>query len=92
MYVVITLPKHKASLHLQHNDHKNYYENLENWIRDNDWCDWENDEAKRRAIETDECWTLQWYPETPVGFCAVAAPSLEECLALANRHADGGSQ
>lgn len=78
------LPEHRASLHLTHNDHKSIYSKLEDWIRDNDWCDWEGDEAKRRAIETDECWTLQWYPDTPVGFCAVAAPTLAECLALAN--------
>jgi len=78
-------PAHKAALTLQHNDHKNDYTSAEQWIVDlNDWCTWESDEAKQRAIDTDSIWTLQWYPETPVGFCCVAAPTLEEVLRLAN--------
>ena len=78
-------PKHNCGLHLNHNDHKNVYEKAEQWIVDNDWCDWENEEAKQRAIDTDEIWTLQWYPDTPVGFCALAAPTFEELLKLANK-------
>lgn len=77
------LPKHKAALHLTHNDHRNVYEDLAHWIVDNTWCNWQSEEHKARAIATDECWTLQWYPDTPVGFCAVAAPTLDECLLFA---------
>ena len=77
-------PKHKCGLHLQHNDHRNVYEPVGQWIVDNDWCTWENEEAKQRAIETDEIWTVQWYPDTPVGFYALAAPTFEELLKLAN--------
>jgi hypothetical protein len=76
-------PKHEASMTLTHNDHRNVYQPLREWIVASDWCDWENAEAIERAIQTDECWTLQWYPNTPVGFNAVAAPTLEECLAFA---------
>lgn len=79
------LPKHKCGLHLQHNDHKNVYEPAGQWIADNDWCDWENEEAKQRAIDTDEIWTIQWYPDTPVGFYALAAPTLDELLKRANK-------
>ena len=79
------LPKHKSGLHLQHNDHKNVYETAVQWIVDNDWCDWESEEAKQRAIDTDEIWTLQWYPDTPVGFYALAAPTFEELLEWANK-------
>lgn len=79
------LPQHECGLHLNHNDHKNVYETAEQWIVDNDWCDWENDEAKQRAIATDSIWTLQWYPDTPVGFYAVAAPTLDELLARASK-------
>lgn len=79
----LKFPQHKASLSLVHNDHRNLYMRLDEWIAENDWCDWADEESKQRAIGMDECWTLQWYPETPVGFCAVAAPTLEECLALA---------
>lgn len=80
----MNLPKHKCGLSLEHNQHRNVYEDAFVWIEDNEWCDWESEEAKQKAIDTDEIWTLQWYPETPVGFCAVAAPTLEDVLRLAN--------
>lgn len=81
-------PEHKASLQLTHNQHRDYYEPLADWIAKDEMYDWESEEAKHRAIATDECWTLQWYPNTPIGFNAVAAPTLEECLAFANREDD----
>lgn len=79
------LPRHKCGLHLEHNAHKNTYESAEQWIADNDWCDWENEDAKQRAIDTDEIWTLQWYPDTPVGFYALAAPTLAELFKLVDK-------
>lgn len=79
------LPEHKCGLYLTHNEHRDLYQKLEKWIVDNDATeDFADDAARQRAIETDECWVLQWYPDTPVGFCRVAAPTLEEALALAN--------
>ena len=79
------LPDHKCGLFLTHNEHKNSYEKAEQWIVDHDdWCMWENEEAIQIAINTDEIWSLQWYPDTPVGFNAVAAPTLEDLLRLAN--------
>jgi hypothetical protein len=35
----------------------------------------------QRAIATDELWTMQWYPETPVGFCVLHASTLAALLA-----------
>lgn len=75
-------PKHKAGLSLEHNQHKNVYETALDWITAHEWCNWKDEESKQRAIDTDEIWTLQWYPETPVGFCAVAAPTLKELFEL----------
>lgn len=85
----LALPPHKCSLTLEHNDHRNYYQSLADYLKDVEARggtepDWESPEARQRAIDTDEYWTLQWYPNTPVGFNHVAAPTLEECLALAN--------
>lgn len=77
------LPAHKAGLSLDHNQHRNVYDTAEQWIVDNDWCDWESDEAKQQAIEADSIWTLQWYPDTPIGFYAVAAPTLTDLLRFA---------
>jgi hypothetical protein len=79
----LKFPAHMGEMTLVHNAHRNVYEPIEQWIRENTWCDWENEEAKARAIASDDCWTLQWYPHTPVGFNAVAAPTLEEVLRLA---------
>lgn len=79
----MNLPKHKCALHLEHNVHRSVYETVEQWCQENEIFEWKDEESKQRAIATDEVWTLQWYPETPVGFCAVAAPTLEELLAAA---------
>ena len=84
MPLLAVLPAHKAGLSLEHNQHKNVYEKPEDWIAENEWCDWESEAAKKQAIATNEIWTLQWYPETPVGFCAVAAPTLADLLRLAS--------
>ncbi len=54
--------------------------------------DWENKEAEARAIAADEIWTLQWYPNTPVGFNSIAAPTLEELLAFASRIEKGENE
>lgn len=75
-------PKHEASLHLQHNEHKSCYKTVKQAIFDNDhgYCDWISEEQKQKAIETNDCWYLQWYPGTPVGFCILAAADLEILL------------
>lgn len=85
---MITFPEHKCGLFLTHNEHRDYYEQLEQWIIDQRLDDdFASPEAMARAIETDECWVLQWYPNTPVGFCRVAAPTLEEVLQMAKEGA-----
>lgn len=78
-------PAHKCGLYLTHNQHRDVYEKVADKINDDDGPSiiWKDDEAKARAIDTDELWELQWYPETPISFYVVAAPTLEECLALA---------
>lgn len=70
------LPTHKAGLHLTHNEHRCYYQSVEQFGKDGP-ADWVSDEERERAIAADEVWCLQWYPETPVGFNAIAASSLE---------------
>lgn len=82
--LIACLPAHNAGMSLEHNQHKNIYETAEEWIKNNGWCDWESEDQKLKAIETDEIWTLRWYPETPIGFYAIAAPTLEDLLRIAN--------
>jgi hypothetical protein len=83
----IDLPKHKCGLFLTHNQHKDYYQSAKETIEEQKEheCppDWRNDEQKQRAIETNEIWELQWYPDTPIGCYAICAPTLKELLEFA---------
>jgi hypothetical protein len=80
-------PAHKCGLYLEHNVHRDYYESAQKWWENQveRECphDWKDDESRNRAIASDEIWTLQWYPDTPIGSYSIAAPTLEELLAYA---------
>lgn len=81
----IKWPRHDASLTLQHNDHKSFYQTVQQVI-DTDsfrFINWVSEEQRQKAIDTNDAWTLQWYPNTPVGFCALAAADLDVLLAAA---------
>lgn len=83
----IEWPKHEASLHLTHNQHKAYYMTVAQSIEQDDHgyqedC-WVSQEQKQKAIDTNECWTIQWYPDTPVGFCILSAADLDALLIAA---------
>lgn len=80
------LPKHKCGLYLEHNAYKDYYDTIERAHEDLDRDKltlWANDESRKRSLETKEVWTLHWYPNTPIGFYKIAAPTLEELLSFA---------
>jgi hypothetical protein len=66
---LLKLPEHKASLHITHNQHKDYYETVESYTGNfgSDRESWVSDEQKKKSLETQELWELQWYPLTPVG-------------------------
>ena len=77
-------PKHEASLHLTHNQHKAYYKTVQDQIDHEghgytDDC-WVSPEQRQKAIDTDECWTLQWYPHSPSGFCILSAADIDVLL------------
>lgn len=80
---MIYLPPHKASLHLTHNQHKAYYETVEVYLRDNDMLEFRSAEEQQACIDTNEIWELQWYPNTPISFYAIAAPTLEALIEYA---------
>jgi len=78
-------PRHEASLHLTHNKHLACYLTVQQAIDEHDFgydC-WVSEEQKQKAIETNECWMLQWYPDTPVGFCLLSAADLDVLLEAA---------
>lgn len=79
-------PDHAAGLFLTHNEHKNYYRTVAQSIESADFGysdEWVSPEQKQKAIETDECWILQWYPNTPIGFNVLSAADLDVLLAEA---------
>jgi len=85
------LPKHKASLTITHNDHKDYYDSIDDWAKKNDKAElfgcnyeWVSEEEKQRAIELDSLWTMQAYPHTPIGFYSYCASSLEALINYVN--------
>jgi hypothetical protein len=48
-----------------------------------DRINWASDADRLNAIETNSVWTIQWYPQTPVGFCCVGASTFEAAAQLA---------
>jgi len=68
------LPEHKCGLYLSHNDHRDYYETVEEYYNREQFI---SDQEWEKAVATDSVWTLQWYPDTPVGFYIVSASTLE---------------
>jgi len=78
--IMESLPAHKASLDIHHNNHLSCYLTVQEAI-DDEWEEfkedvWVSEEEKQRAIETNECWSLQWYPDTPCGFNLKSASTL----------------
>lgn len=77
-------PNHEASMTLTHNDHKNSYQTVEEWLADQrmgeQWFSWVSPEEQTKALATNSVWTLQWYPDTPVGFYALAASTFEALM------------
>ncbi len=79
------LPEHKAALTISHNEHKNSYESVAQHLEMlPDFYQFPNDEEKQKCIDTNELWSIQWYPKTPGGFFCVAASTLEGALHMAN--------
>ena len=68
------LPKHKCGLYLEHNAHKDCYEDVDVYY---DSASWVSEEEMQKAMEEDSAWLLVWYPETPVGSHRICASSLE---------------
>jgi len=75
-------PEHKGEMFIEHNGHKSNYETVENYIewRKFDDDDFATPESKKKCIENDSIWVLQWYPNTPVGFNVLVGSSLQEII------------
>lgn len=82
----MNFPAEKFGLTLEHNPHKGSYETAAEWldVRGDMVPDFPSPEDREEAIATNDFWTLQWFPETPLGSIYIAASSLEKLLAFAN--------
>ena len=84
----IKWPKHECGLWLTHNRHKVYCETVEQAIASDTHGyhdgNWVSPEQRQKAIETNECWTLKWYPHTPAGCILLSACDLDVLLEEAN--------
>lgn len=78
-----------TSLHIGFNDdHAANYVTAQQWHdeygfytgSDEDRIDWVSEDERLKAIETNSVWTLQYYPNTPVGFNCIGASSLPAIL------------
>jgi len=78
--LINTLPQHKCGLHIEHNGHKDVYESVEMYTEIYKDEDWISLEEKQKAIDEDELWRLQWYPDTPIGFHILLASSFEAII------------
>ena len=54
--------------------------------RDNDRIDWASEAERLKAIKENSVWTIQWYPDTPVGFHCVGASTFEAAARYALEH------
>jgi hypothetical protein len=89
-------PPHEAGLFLARNQHKSHYESVRQWeeslealsgdqdIHPLDFG-WVSMAQRRRAIETDSVWGLNWYHDTPVGFIRLFACDLDVLLGFARK-------
>lgn len=80
-------PKH-LHLTIEHNPHKAFYmsakEYLEEEYKQITIDEFVSEADMKECKESNDFWTLQWYPDTPVGFCTIYATTLEKCLSFAN--------
>ena len=86
---MIKFPPHKCSLTIRHNPHLDYYQTAKDYLDDDaggrpprNACI--SPEEYEQCCETGEVWELQWYPNTPIGFHALIASTLDAVLDAAN--------
>jgi|SRR5581483_4313642 len=76
-----------ASLHISFNDSSalNYVsvEKFETEFSSADADDWISEEERQKGYASNSKWSVQWYPDTPIGSYCVAASTLVGALEAA---------
>ncbi len=89
------LPKH-VTLHIAHDPHKGVYESVQQYFRSKDECahgptdgfdesEWISRDDFKEAVAHDSLWEIQWYPNSPVGFCTAYGSTFENAMMCANQ-------
>ena len=78
----LALPPHEGAAHISHNSHRSIYQTVEQYEADGhiNFEDWVSPESREYAVAHNELWELQWYPDTPIGFCTFIAGRWEDIL------------
>jgi hypothetical protein len=76
--------------HITYNEHKAYYQEIEEFCLDNRSHYFLVGEHRQRCIDTDTIWIAQIYPRTPVGFFCIAAPTFDELVELIDKEGRHG--
>ncbi len=84
------LPKY-FSLSISHNEHKNTYETIEEYLEyDKHWKEDLDEEDIHQILDSNELWEIRVYPITPISFYIVRDATLLGCLNKLNElHKDG---
>jgi hypothetical protein len=72
---IVIVPPHECCAYIEHNVHKAIYETVSDAARDAEFCDDFIKGDLETAKETNECWSLHVYPNTPIGFYRINAAS-----------------
>ena len=81
------IKKCKCGIYLEINKYRDYYNTIEEAIREENLHDDDKeieDELAERMIKENMFISLQFYPDTPIGFYKVYGTSLEEVVKKAN--------
>lgn len=73
-----------VNMSIEHQPHAPSYTSVEKYLSE-DWSPDITDEDKAECIRTGQLWVIQWYPNTPVGFNCVGAPTLERAIQIARK-------
>ena len=80
---IVEFPKHN-SMYITHNQHKDYYMTVAEYFSRYPHTEDVTEDIKQRCIAQNEIWEIQWYPNTPISFYYVIAPTFDEALKIAN--------
>ncbi len=84
----MTFPRH-IELILSHNPQNGNYETVAEHcdFMQVDPTNWVSEEQREKALRENELWQVQWYPDTPVGFCRKLAADLDALVEWMNAYA-----